>query len=191
MERFFCVHFTLNELKKNEIVIHNVFFTRHFFFVIVPSMTSNPKSKEANMTKIYFRDSNDKKVEIEVCDKVAKTMRDCRREEWRNDAKERYYRGRTLSTLTDDAIEFRQDKPERNLMVNSPEERLIAEEERKELRIGLKKRLETLTERQKQIVSLLYKGFTITEIAKLLNVTKQSIYDIRKAIQNKFEDFLK
>lgn len=143
------------------------------------------------MTKIYFKDANGQKIEIEVTGEVAKTMRECRREEWRNDAKERYYRERTLSTLTEDAIEFRQDKPERNLMVESPEEKLIAEEEKNELRIGLNKRLETLTDRQRQVLSLLYKGLTVTEIAKQLNVTKQSVNDIKKAIQNKFESFLK
>lgn len=141
--------------------------------------------------KIYFKDASGQKIEIEVSDEIAKTMQECRREEWRNDAKERYYRGRTLSTLTDDAIEFRQNKTERNLMVESPEEKLIAEEVRDELRVGLNQRLETLTERQKQVLSLLYKGLTITEIARKLNVTKQSANDIKKAIQNKFKEFLK
>lgn len=149
------------------------------------------RGKESIMTKIYFKNVDGQKIAIEVTDEIAKTMQECRREEWRNESKERYYRGRTLSTLTDDAIEFRQDKPERNLMVESPEEKLIAEEEKNELRIGLNKRLETLTDRQRQVLSLLYKGLTVTEIAKQLNVTKQSVNDIRKAIQNKFEDFLK
>lgn len=76
-------------------------------------------------------------------------------------------------------------------MVESPEEKLIAEEERNVLRVELNKRLETLTKRQRQVLNLLCKGLTITEIAKQLNVTKQSVNDIRKAIQNKFEDFLK
>jgi DNA-binding NarL/FixJ family response regulator len=141
--------------------------------------------------KVYFKDASGQKIEIEVTDEVAKTMQECRREEWRNEAKERYYRGRTLSTLTDDAIEFRQEKQERSLMVESPEEKLIAEEERNVLRVELNKRLETLTKRQRQVLNLLCKGLTITEIAKQLNVTKQSVNDIRKAIQNKFEDFLK
>ncbi len=114
--------------------------------------------------KIYFKDASGQKIEIEVTDEVAKTMQECRREEWRNEAKERYYRGRTLSTLTDDAIEFRQEKAERSLMVESPEEKLIAEEERSVLRVELNKRLETLTKRQRQVLNLLCKGLTITEI---------------------------
>lgn len=140
--------------------------------------------------KIYFKDASGQKIEIEVIDEVAKTMQECRREAWRNEAKERYYRGRTLSTLTDDAIEFRQEKPERSLMVESPEEKLIAEEERYDLRVELNKRLETLTKRQRQVLKLLCKELTITEIAKQLNVTKQSVNDVKKAIQKKFKDFL-
>lgn len=143
------------------------------------------------MTKVYIRDANRQKIEIEVSEEVACAMKECRRQEWRNDAKERYYRGRTLSTLPDNAIEFKQDKPERNLIVSSPEELTIAAEERTELQLGLSETLETLTARQKQVLSLLHKGHSVTEIATLLGVTKQSINDIRKAIQNKFKTFLK
>ena len=142
------------------------------------------------MTNIYFKNQNGCRVTIEAGEKVAEAYTELRRAEWRNEAMERYYRGRTLDTLTDDAIEYWQDKPERSLIVSSPEDEYIAIEERAERRKRIVIALSTLTERQAQVTKLLCKGKSITQIADILGVSKQSVNDIKQAIKNKIKDFL-
>lgn len=46
--------------------------------------------------------------------------------------------------------------------------------------------IKTLTQRQIQILRLLYQGKKPYEVAEILNISKQSVNDIRKAIQKKF-----
>lgn len=43
-----------------------------------------------------------------------------------------------------------------------------------------------LTDKQNLILNLLYKGYSLTDIAKKLNTTTQNIYNIRNKIQKKF-----
>jgi DNA-binding NarL/FixJ family response regulator len=62
---------------------------------------------------------------------------------------------------------------------NNPEERYIAAEERTELRDKLTAALKTLTARQLEVVKLLRKDMTVTDIASVLGITKQSVNDIR------------
>lgn len=143
------------------------------------------------MINIYIKNKEGQKIYIEVSEDVAIVMQECRRAEWRNEAKEKYYRGLALSALTDDAIELKQSKPQRNLMVKSPEEQFLINEKRMELYLGLKKKLDSLTGRQYQVLSLLYCGFKSSAVAKKLGVSRQSINDIKKSVQKKFLDFLK
>lgn len=44
------------------------------------------------MKRIYFKDGEGKTVYVEVSDKVAETYMEVKREAWRNDSYEEYYR---------------------------------------------------------------------------------------------------
>lgn len=142
------------------------------------------------MRTIYFIDHAGKRITQEVTDEVADAIIETRRAEWRNDAKERYYRGRTLSTLTDDAIEYRQGRAESRLMAASCEEEYIATEDKADKRAKLLIALESLTPTQKELVKLLKKGMSISEIARQWGKHHTTISEIRKAVQKKFEIFL-
>jgi DNA-directed RNA polymerase specialized sigma subunit len=146
---------------------------------------------EIYMTTIYIKDARGLKVQVEVTDEQAAVMTECRREEWRNEAKERYYRGRTLSTLTDDAVEFRQEKLERNLVVESPEDAYIAAEEREDRAVRINAVIGTMTDEQKRLVKMLLSGQSVTEIAEALGVGKSAVSNMRIRLQKKFEGFLK
>jgi DNA-binding NarL/FixJ family response regulator len=143
------------------------------------------------MTKIYFKDEHGQKVSVEVTEEVAAVNTETRRGIWRNEAKERYYRGRALDTLTDDAIEMRQENIERNLATASPEDGYIEREEAEERQAKIAAALKTLTPEQIKLIQMLRKGMTVGEIAKVEGVDHSAIAHRRRRIQKKFQEFLK
>lgn len=143
------------------------------------------------MTTIYIKDADGKKVAVQVTDEVAAADAETRRAEWRNEAKQRYYCGRTLDTLTDDAIEYRQEKPESRLMTASPEDEHIAADERADLKAALTAALKSLTPEQIELVKMLKSGISVNAIAAKLGVDKSAISHRRKRIQEKIKKFLK
>ena len=143
------------------------------------------------MIKVYIRNAAGQKVTVEVTDEVAEAMKESYKAELRNDAKEKYYRGRTLDTLSDDAVELRRDRPERGLMTASPEDEYIAAEERSDYRARLLTALKSLTAIQFELVKMLRKGLTVTEIARLWGKNQKTVYECYEAVQKKFKEFLR
>lgn len=135
------------------------------------------------MTTIYFKDANGQKVSVEVTDEVAVADAEMRRAEWRNDAKERYYRDPKLSNLNDHDEEL-------TAKDSNPEDKLIAYEDKLEMSAKLAAALKTLTPEQIELVKMLKAGMSVTEIAARLGVDKSAISHRRKRIQEKIKKFL-
>lgn len=136
------------------------------------------------MTKIYIKNDKGQKIYIDVTNEVANADTECRRAEWRNDAKEKYYRDPKLHDLNDKDEELACEE-------HNPERKMIATEEQKELRVKMISALKSLTPEQLELVKLLKAGKRITEIASLLGVSKASVSQMRSRIQEKFKKFLK
>ncbi|MCL2369958.1 MAG: LuxR C-terminal-related transcriptional regulator [Firmicutes bacterium] len=130
-------------------------------------------------TTVYIVDGEGKRIAVEVTYEVAEAMAECRKAEWRNDAKEKYYRDKELGSLSDmdDQIACRG---------------ALGEDSERDLRnLGIRQVFRSLTARQNEIARLLYKGKMVKEVAEILGVTHQSVSDIKKAISKKLKEFLK
>lgn len=136
------------------------------------------------MTTIYFQDKDGRRIAVEVTEAVAVADIETRRAEWRNEAKERYYRNPKLQDLNDKDEELACE-------IHNPEKILIAAEESTDLRTRMQTVLKTLTSRQIQVLTLLKSDKTCLEISEILGISKQSVNDIRNAIKEKFKVFLK
>jgi RNA polymerase sigma factor (sigma-70 family) len=136
------------------------------------------------MTTIYFKDGNGQKITVGVSEAVAEVYRECRRAEWRNDAKERYYRGVSLDMITDKDSRLEEEAA-------NPERLYIAAEERAEQRERLKAVLKALTAEQLRLVRMLKSGITAAEIAGALNISKSAVSQRIDTIHKKFKEFLK
>ncbi|MDR1093569.1 MAG: LuxR C-terminal-related transcriptional regulator [Clostridiales bacterium] len=67
----------------------------------------------------------------------------------------------------------------------------ITAEEAREWKENLAAVLKTFTARQIEVLKLLQNGKPVTEVGGILGVTKQSVSDVRKAIQKSLKDFYK
>ena len=135
------------------------------------------------MKTIYFKDGTGKKVYVKVSEEIAEAMQELRRSEWRNEAYERYYRGVSLSAMSD-----RDEQIE--AAGTNPEDMLIDGGEKRMLHRNLNVAMRSLTPMQAKVLSMLQKGIGVREIAKILDKDPTTIRDIRKAIQKKFEKYL-
>ncbi|MCL2369695.1 MAG: hypothetical protein FWC80_00465 [Firmicutes bacterium] len=135
------------------------------------------------MKTIYFFDHESKRVTQEVSDEVADVIAEARRAEWRNEAKERYYRHIKLNKLNDRDEEIGSSEFD-------PEYLLVQSEEHNELRAKLKTALQSLTPEQRQLVIMLKNGISVTDIATKLGVDKSAISHMRKRIQEKIKKYL-
>lgn len=131
-----------------------------------------------------YRNADGLYREIEVTDRVENALTETRRAIWRNNAQERYYRKASLDAMS--------DHDERTSCTDaSPEEIYIAAEEQAKLRTKLAAALKSLTPEQLKLVKLLKKGMGIREIARVLGKHHSTIEEMRKAVQKKFEKFLR
>lgn len=136
------------------------------------------------MQKVFYRDTNGRKVSVFVTDEVATAMRDVRREEWRSNAKAHYHNV-SLQSLEEAGYQIAD---------NSPDclESLIFREEHADKHRRLKQALSTLTPSQRKIVYYLYvKNLSLKEIAAKLGITYQAVQDRRKKILEKLKKFFK
>ena len=134
------------------------------------------------MPTIYFKQDG-KKVPVEVTDEQAQVITETRRKIWRNEAKERYYRKASLDAMT--------DCDKRTSHAASPETLYIAAEECAERTTKLTVVLKSLTPKQLELVKMLERGMSVTEIARVRGVSKQSIFEARERIRKRFAKFLK
>jgi len=116
----------------------------------------------------------------EVDEEFEKEERKTRREIWRNDAKEKYYR--SFKTFNDAEIasdEF------------NPEKVFIDKLDKTEQKIAIEKFLKTLTKEQRQLIKMFLNGESVTVISKKIGVSKAAVSQMRRRIQNKFKKFYK
>jgi len=135
--------------------------------------------------KVYIVDGEGNRITVEVSKEVAEAMQECRKAEWRNDSIEMYYRDKALGSLN--ALSDG-DKEIAGPDGIESDDGGSAERFRRD---GIKAVLRSLTNRQKEVVRLLYKGKSVTEAARILGITHQSVGDIKKIISKKLEKFLK
>jgi RNA polymerase sigma factor (sigma-70 family) len=136
------------------------------------------------MTKIYIKNDEGQRIYIEVTKEVANADTEFRRAEWRNDAKEKYYRDPKLHDLNDKDEELACEE-------HNPERKIIVAEEKKEFRAKMIAALKSLTPEQLELVKFLKAGKTITQIATHFGVSKAAVSQMRNRIQEKFKKFLK
>lgn len=135
------------------------------------------------MKHIYVKDESGKKIYLEVTDEVAASYRECLREEWRSDAREKYH---TVSL--ENGLLFLSGEEA------NAEERLIAAEaylERRDILRRLKRAVMSLTPLQRATLCKVYvRGMTQTKIAKEEGVTKQIVSKRLKRIYSRLKKFL-
>ncbi len=123
------------------------------------------------MTKIYFIDGDGKKVSIEVSDEIAQQYKESMREEWRNDAYEKYY-----SKSLDGIIEAGHDFEDTQM---NTEEQFIEREKSRERQAMLKKLktvLPCLTDLQRQTLHKLFVlNMSQAEVAREEGVAQQVV----------------
>ncbi len=123
------------------------------------------------MAKIYFINAQGKKVFVEVTDEVAKQYRESMREEWRNDAYEKYY-SKSLEGIMEAGRDFEDGQTD-------TEENYVLQEELKEQTalIGkLNAALPYLTELQRQTIHKLFDlNMSQAEIAREEGVAQQVV----------------
>ncbi|MCL2797710.1 MAG: hypothetical protein FWD58_06625 [Firmicutes bacterium] len=133
------------------------------------------------MKEIYIKNDGIKET-VAVSDELAEAMAEMRRAWWRIESTERYYREASIDAMPDCDERIISEK-------FNPEAMMVAAEDKQKRQTKLSAAYNALTARQKQVVKLLI-GKSVTETAALLGVSKQSISDIRTAVQKKFEVFL-
>lgn len=136
------------------------------------------------MTIIYFKDANGQKVSVEVTEEVASAYTETRRAEWRNDAKEEYYRDKKSGNLNNHDEEL-------TAKDSDPSERLIADEDKLDQRAKLSAALKALSPAQISLVRMLKSGMSVTLIASKLGVGKTAVSNMRVRIQEKIKKYLK
>lgn len=127
------------------------------------------------MSTVNYKFNDGTKVSVEVSEEIAKVCKDSDREYEREKRKQSRYcvcfdilndKDKEIGVYDDYQLEL--DKPEQ------PDYLAF---------------FQALTERQMQVLKLLYQGKKPLEVAEILNITKQSVNDIRVSIQKKFIKF--
>ncbi len=137
------------------------------------------------MAKIYFIDAQGKKVFVEVSEEIAKQYRESMREEWRNDAYEKYY-SKSLEGIIEAGRDFEDER------YNVEETIADAEIERiKNLRLeNLHKALDSLLPEQKELLTEIYfNGVTQREIAEREGVDESAISKRMERIYKRLKKF--
>ncbi len=136
------------------------------------------------MTTVYIK-QNGTKVTVEVTEEMAEQLKACRREVWRNEAKEEYH------TTSLDSIE------ENGSIFADPmlsiEDSMIGREDKSEQRRKLKKALTQLTPGQRKLIYYIYvKKIPQKAIAEYLGIAKSSMSErmttIYKHLKKYFEE---
>lgn len=125
------------------------------------------------MAKIYFKDARNNKVTVEVSDKFAKKYKASLREEWRQDAYERYH-AVSLDKILDSGHEFSVEQSD----VAEEYEECEANAERAAMLEKLKSVIPMLTELQQQTINkLFYLNMSQADIAREEGVSEQAVSD--------------
>ena len=141
------------------------------------------------MKKIYIKDSQGKKVSVEVSDEIAKNYRESLQEEWRGDSYASYY-----TTSLDSIVDAGHDFADENADIEKIFLEKEAQAERKILMVKLKAALPYLTDLQRKTIHKLFAlNMTQAEIAQEEGVLRCTIKErvdgiftkIKKLIEKK------
>jgi len=141
------------------------------------------------MRKIkYYSDPDNKRryAVIEADERFADGYQVFQREEWRVEKE----RGRCEALYSLTAMEDGHGYQAADKRNGDPLAQIIERADKTERLSKFRAALSSLTGRQMQVTLLLYEGKTPVEIAESLGVSKQSVNDIKKAVQKKFEHLL-
>lgn len=123
------------------------------------------------MAKIYFINAQGKKVSVEVSEGIAKQYRESLREEWRNDAYEKYY-SKSLEGIIEAGRDFEDEKTDTEEMFDLQE----TQRERAALIDKLNVALPYLTDLQRQTIHKLFDlNMSQSEIAREEGVAQQVV----------------
>jgi DNA-directed RNA polymerase specialized sigma24 family protein len=136
------------------------------------------------MKTYYFTDSDGIKHEVEVTDEMYEKLAEMRREEWRSEAKERYYRAGSLDVMN----EYDEELADPTL---NPLDAMCGEINEEERKAKVRAAIAALTPEQKKLVALILSNKKDADIAAELKVNKSSICRMRQRVQKIFADFLK
>jgi RNA polymerase sigma factor (sigma-70 family) len=151
------------------------------------------------MTTIKYFDGR-KTVEVEVTEEVAAAYTESRREEWRSDKRaERHQTALSFGQMSDESDDGKVNDLVRNqrkadstaTVAADPLAETVERETREERRTAILSVLKGLTPDQRNLVTLLFRGLSVTEIAKMLGVGKTAVSNMRIRIQEKFKKVLK
>jgi RNA polymerase sigma factor (sigma-70 family) len=139
---------------------------------------------DKTMTTIKYFDGT-KTIEVEVTEQTAAGYREIQREGWRLDKRaERHQAAISLTQMEDEnGYQLADTAPD-------PLEVICEKEDQDERREKINAAIGRLTDKQKKVLQLLYSGKSVTEVAELLGIKKQSVIDFRKGIQKKFQEIL-
>lgn len=127
--------------------------------------------------KIKYTFVNGETSTVEVSETVGTLIMDSRRNEHANDERQRYH------CYSYDAIEY---EGEEYADKHTPE----SEFDRRELDREMQLVFESLTDIQKQRLSLYLDGYTMTKIAEIQGVSTKSVSESFEGIRKKFKIFL-
>lgn len=123
------------------------------------------------MEKIYFINAQGKKVMVEVSEEIAKQYRESLREEWRNDAYEKYY-SKSLEGIIESGRDFEDEKTDTEEVFELQE----TQREQAALIDKLNAALPYLTDLQRQTLHKLFDlNMSQSEIAREEGVAHQVI----------------
>lgn len=137
------------------------------------------------MKQIYIKDSQGKKISVEVSDEIAKNYRESLQEEWRGDSYASYY-----TTSLDSIIDAGHDFEDKS--TNIEEQFLEKEEERiNNLRLkSLHKAIDSLLPEQKELLTQVYfMGVSQRKIAENEGVDESTISKRMERIYKRLKKF--
>ena len=138
------------------------------------------------MKHIYIKDSDGRKVVVEVTDEVAVAYRESRREEWRGNARERYHTI-SLDAATDAGHEFEDESASIDVLTREEDDAA-----RQTLLVKLREAVGHLTPLQRMTLHKLYVlHMSQREIAKEEGVTEATVSERITNLHNRLKKFLK
>lgn len=138
------------------------------------------------MKHIYIKDSDGRKVIVEVTDEVAAAYRESRRKEWRGNAKERYHTV-SLDAVTDAGHEFEDESASIDVLTREEDDAT-----RQALLRKLKEAVAHLTPLQRATLHKLYVlRMSQREIAIEEGVTEATVSERITNLHNRLKKFLK
>ena len=137
------------------------------------------------MKQIYIKDSQGKKISVEVSDEIAKSYQESLQEEWRSDSYASYY-----TTSLDKIIEAGHDFEDTNANIEEQYfDKEIDKINKSRLKILYKAIDSLLPEQKNLIIQIYFKGVTQRKIAEKEGVDESAISKRMERIYKRLKNF--